>query len=293
MKLFLPSRRFILGLLLFFIAFDLLVFFYGKALSQNNFSQSGSVTIGAKIGSSSLTLSGFQSPYASIVLKTSTGIFLASTTADANGYFSISNVPINSTELTYCFLVADFKRVGVSESCITLDGPITGDVTKDNIFLPPTIAISKEVINAGQNASIFGYTMPGAIVTLNIGGKIVNVTADDTGFYTYEYKNVPAGKITITATATFDGTGSLEPKNSVTLQALTTTQLVQEGGKKVIEKVEKAIPFNFLPFILLALLLLAIIGFLLYKLKIRPWVIFVDFMRRRKKMHHDWFLDWW
>lgn len=279
--------------LLFFSGLFLLVFFYGNALSQNRFSQYKDVSVGGTVGSSSLTISGYQSPFASIVLKTSNGTFLASTTADSKGYFSISNVLINSSELTYCFLASDFKRVGISDSCITIDGPIVGDVTKSDIFLPPTIAISKEVINAGENASIYGYTMPGASVDININGKIITVTADATGYYSYTYENVPAGKFTISATARFNNNPSLEPKNNVILDALTVTQLVEETGKKVAEKVNKSVPFNFWPFILLALLLLTIIGFLLYKLRFRPWVIFVDFMRRRKKMHHDWFLDWW
>jgi hypothetical protein len=74
---------------------------------------------------------------------------------------------------------------------------------------------------------------------------------------------------------------------------LSVTQQIQDTGEDIVKEIDKRVPFNFWPFILLALFLLALIGFLLYKLRVRPWVIFVDFMRRRKKMHHDWFLDWW
>lgn len=279
--------------LVFFSGLIFLILFYGKALSQNQFSQYKGVSIGASVGSSSLTISGYQSPYASIILKTKNDVFLASTTADANGYFSISNVLINSSELTYCFLATDFKRIGISESCITFEGGIAGDVTKSDIFLPPTIALSKKVIQAGQDASIFGYTMPGAIVSISIDGKIVTVTADATGYYTYLYENVPQGTFTISSTATFANNPSLEPTNNVILDSRSVTQLIQEEGEKVVEQVRKTLPFNVWPFFLLALALLTAIGVLLYKLRFRPWVIFVDFLRRRKKMHHDWFLDWW
>ncbi len=69
-----------------------LLFFYGKVQSQNQFSQRADVTIGGTVGSTTLTITGYQSPYASIILKTQGGTFLASTTADENGYFSFPNV---------------------------------------------------------------------------------------------------------------------------------------------------------------------------------------------------------
>ncbi len=257
------------------------------------FSQSKSTVVTATVGTYHLTVSGYQSPYASIILKTQNGVFLASTTADSNGYFSISNILINSSVLTYCFQAVDFKRIGESDACITLDGPISSDVTKNNIFLPPTIGLSKKQINAGQNAIIYGYSMPGATVYLYIEGKIVTLLADSTGFYTYTYKNVPEGTFRITTSAELNGDKSLDPTNDVVLESLSVGQQITNEGKKTIEKVKKAVPFNLLPFFLIALGFLVAIGFLLYKLKFRIWVIFIDFLRRRKKMHHDWFLDRW
>lgn len=261
------------------------------------FSQSGSSVVKATIGTNRLNLSGFHSPFASIVLKTEAGIFLASTTADANGHFTLSNVLINGSVLRYCFLVTDFKRLGISESCIDIPGPIVGDVTYTDIFLPPTIALLQLIITAGEDAVIYGYTMAGATVYISINGKSVIVTADNTGYYTYIYKNVPAGTFTISATATLDETNSLVPINDVTLEAKTVTQEIVDKGKEIIDKgketVEKKIPFDWWPFLFGALALLIPIGILLYKLKFGPWMILVDFFKRRKKMHHDWFLDKW
>ncbi len=277
----------------------LLSIFLGEANAQQNlrteFSQSKSVTIGATVGSTTLTISGFHSPFASIILKTQGGVFLASTTADANGYFSISNVLINQSELVYCFQAVDFKRVGISESCITIPGPITGNVTYSDVFLPPTIGLSAKRINAGQDAIVFGYSMPGAKVFLTINGEEVTVTANDEGYYSYTYENVPEGTFTITATASFEDKESLEPTNNVVLESLSITQQIQETGKDITEEFTKKapIPFDLWPFLLIALAFLTAIGILLYKLRVGFMVILVDFLRRRKKMHHDWFLDRW
>jgi len=257
------------------------------------FAKSKGTVVSATVGTYHLSVTGYQSPYASIILKTQNGIFLASTTADSKGYFSISNILINSSVLTYCFQAVDFKRIGESDACITLAGPITSDITKNNIFLPPTIGLSKKQINAGQDAVIYGYSMPGATVYLNIEGKVLTLTADATGYYTYIYKNVPEGVFRISTTASFNDVNSLAPTNNVILEALSPIQQITNIGKKVVQKTKKVVPFNLLPFFLIALGFLIAIGFLLYKLRLRIWVIFIDFLRRRKKMHHDWFLDKW
>lgn len=268
-----------------------------KVMSQNQYSESESVVVGATVGTNRLTISGYHSPYASIILKTPGGTFLASTTADKNGYFSISDVLINASELTYCFQVVDFKRIGISESCITLDGPIIGDITYTDIFLPPTIGLSQERINAGNDVAVFGYTMPGATVKISINGEIVTVTADSTGYYSYIYENVPEGLFTFSAIAVLNGKQSVPPTNTVVLESLSVTQQLTDKGEEIVKeldrKIDKVAPFNIWPFFLLALALLTAIGILLYKLKFRPWMIFIDKIRRRKKMHHDWFLDRW
>lgn len=257
------------------------------------FSQSKDTVVKATVGQFHISITGYQSPYASIILKTQSGTFLASTTADAQGYFSISNILINSAVLQYCFQAIDFKRIGESDACITVSGEITKDITYSDVFLPPTIGLSKKQINAGQDGIIFGYSMPGATVYLDIEGKIITVTADETGFYTYTYKSVPEGVFRISATAQLSDKKSLAPINEVVLESLSVPQQITNTGKKVIEKVSKKVPFDLLPFLLVALVFLVAIGVLLYKLRLGIWVIFIDFLRRRKKMHHDWFLDRW
>lgn len=279
--------------ILFLVAALAAVMLYQAGAQNNGQIGSGSVSVGGRVGSTTLTISGYQSPYASIILKTSDGVFLASTTADAKGYFSISNVLINNSNLTYCFQAVDFKRIGVSESCITIPGPIVGDVHFTDVFLPPTIGLVRKQITAGEDAVIYGYTMPGAIVTLTIEGEAILVSADPTGYYSYVFKNVPAGTFTITANASLNDKASLPPSNDVQLVALSVTQQITDKGKEIVREVEKKVPFNIWPYLLLALALLVAIGVLLYKLKFGPWMIIVHAFRRRKKMHHDWFLDKW
>lgn len=274
----------------------LLFFIINQALAATlfpKFSKSKDVVVSAQVGSTTLTISGYQSPFASIILKTQNGTFLASTTADSKGYFSISNVLINSANLVYCFQAVDFKRVGISEACITIPGPIVGDVTYDKVFLPPTIALSKKQISVGDDAIIFGYSMPNATVYLNIEGKVVTIQADAYGYYSYTYTKVPEGVFRISATAELAGESSLAPINDVVLESLSITQKIGKGAGNLLTGVKKKVPFELWPLILLALAFLVAIGILLYKLKFRLWVIFIDFLRRKKKMHHDWFLDRW
>lgn len=274
----------------------LLVFFSFMLFLTNTMSAQGkAVSIGATVGTITLSVSGYQSPYASIILKTKTGTFIASTTSDANGYFYISNRLINASELTYCFAAVDFKRVGLSESCIAIPGPIAGDLVYSDVFLPPTIGLSTKKINAGQDAIIFGYSMPGATVHLSISGNVVSVTADAGGYYSYIYENVPEGTFTISATASLVNNKSLTPTNDVVLESLSISEQLIDTGEKITEEIKKKafLPFNLWPFILLVLAFLTAIGILLYKLKLGHVVPFIYFFRKRKKIHHDWLLDHW
>lgn len=285
-------KRVLAILLCFGIGLFLLKSTYAAVLF-NNFKQEKRVTIGASVGNFHITISGYQSPYASIVLTTDSGTFIGSTVADSKGYFSISNALITDTATVYCLRAVDFKRLGESDTCVTLSSNVTSDVTYKDIFLPPTIALSKKQINQGQDAVIYGYTMPNGIVYLNIEGKIITITADATGFYTYTYKGVPAGIFRISATGELAGKKSLAPTNNVVLEALSIPKQVANNLTAVGNQIQKTVPFNLLPFLFAGLIFLIAIGFLLYKLRVRFWVIFVDFLRRRKKMHHDWFLDIW
>lgn len=254
--------------------------------------KSGSSTVTATVGRFSVNLSGYQSPYATIVLSTRSGLFLRSTTADAAGYFTITDVLLTDDINGLCFKAIDFKRLGESEACINIAIPITENLAYDNIFLPPTIGLSKKQINAGQDAVIFGYSMPRAKVTISIEGKTFTVNADETGYYQYTYENIQAGVYRLYATAQISDEKSLTPTGTITLEALSLTQQITQAPGKAAEKVSKIIPFDLAAILLFALFLLAVILFLLYKLRIRIIVIVVDKLKHRNKMHHDWFLGY-
>lgn len=253
--------------------------------------QSKPVDIVATVGRFYLSIQGYQSPYASIVMTTKSGIFLRSAVADSKGYFTISEILITDTFSGFCLTAIDFKRIGQSDACIDINETITGDITRNDIFLPPTIGLSKKQINAGQNALIFGYTMPNADVTLFIDGKEVSLKADETGYYAYEFKNVPAGTYTFTASAMLAGKESLPPLHKVSLEALSIPSQITNTVKETGENLAKKYRLDLIFLGLLALILLIIIGLLLYKLRARFMIIIIDKFRHRHKMHHDWFLD--
>lgn len=252
--------------------------------------QSKDETVTATIGSFYLTISGYQSPFASVVLTTKGGIFLRSTVADSKGYFTISEVLITDTFAGFCLNAVDFKRIGESEACIDIAGPITHDLEYKDIFLPPTIGLSKKQINAGGSAQIYGYTMPHATVKLSIDGKMVTLTADETGFYIYNYDNVPAGVYNFSASASLSGKDSLPPTKKVTLEAVSLPMQITSSITNAGQKALKNYPIAAILYGLIGLILLAAIAFLLYKLRFQLAVIVFDKLSGKKKMHHDWFI---
>lgn len=274
-------------------AFIALLFAVGSVKAQAvefpQFAESGSSVVTASVGRFYLSVSGYQSPYASIVLTTKSGQFLRSTTADSGGYFTLTDILITESFDGFCLIAVDFKRIGESEACIDVATPITGNLTYTDIFLPPTIGLSKKVINAGEDAEIYGYTMPYAKVYLTINGEVVTLTADFAGFYKYLFLDVPAGRYSFSATAELNGKISLPPTKKVTLEARSIVGQIAEIPREVAKK----LPLLNIGLILLPLFFLVAIGVLLYKLRFKLWVIVVDKFRKKHRMHHDWFLELW
>ncbi len=288
------KRLFASVVCLLFIAYCFLFIASPQSDAQTLFpskAQSKPIDIVATVGRFYLSIQGYQSPYASIVMTTQSGIFMRSAVADSKGYFTISDILITDTFSGFCLTAIDFKRIGQSDACIDIDEEITGNITRNDIFLPPTIGLSKKQINAGQNALIYGYTMPNADVALLIDGKPVSLKADATGYYAYEFKNVPAGTYTFTASATLEGKESLPPLHEVSLEALSIPSQITNTVKETGENLAKKYRLDLVFLGLLALILLIIIGLLLYKLRVRLMIIIIDKFRHRHKMHHDWFLD--
>ncbi|KKP81187.1 MAG: hypothetical protein UR81_C0005G0010, partial [Candidatus Levybacteria bacterium GW2011_GWB1_35_5] len=213
----------------------------GLLYSQNVLAQyklpkgSHSVTVSARLGDFYLNLSGYIAPFASIVLY-SDGIYLRATTADQFGYFTISEVLIKQGFSKFCFDAVDFKRLGESYSCMKIP-PAKGNVTIKDIFLPPTLGLSRTTIAAGSSAVAFGYSMPNALVTLHFGDKTYTTYADSTGYYQFVVKDVKAGVYKLYSTATLNEKPSLEPEKKLTLKSLSWWEQILEWLKNLLNKI--------------------------------------------------------
>lgn len=192
--------------------------------------QSGTITTSATIKGTTFTVSGFTSPFASVVITTS-GQFLVSTTADTQGNFSAPvTVPLNTTAL--CLDALDFKRLGQSQACI--DTKTTNPI---GLFLPPTIGLLSTTVDAGQNATIYGYSLPRSTVLINSDGQTYTIATDDTGYYTYTITSVPAGTFVFSALGEVLGAQSLPPTGGVELKVLSPIEkasaTAQDIGKTI------------------------------------------------------------
>jgi hypothetical protein len=194
-----------------------------------------SANLSAQVGKYYLNLSGFVSPFASVVL-TSDGIFLRATVADAGGNFYISQVLINAGFSHFCLEAVDFKKIGDSFTCINIT-PATGSVTKKNIFLPPTLGLSQASAAQGEVVFAFGYTMPYATVTLHLGpGLDKTVLADGTGYYIFRLKNLPPGIYELYSTAVYNKLNSLSPSKKVEFRSLSLWDRIIQFIKDLIAR---------------------------------------------------------
>lgn len=187
----------------------------------------------ATVGEFYLNLSGFASPYASIIL-TVNGTVYRTAVADEMGNFSITGVLIRKGFSSFCLEHLDFKRIGESEACFNM-APATKSIDKKDIFLPPTIGLQRTQIAAGSDGVIFGYTMPGSQVTIHLkDGKEYIVQADSSGYYTLTLKNLKAGTYELFATAVYHQKPSEAPSHMIKLIALSWWQQFLNWLKDII-----------------------------------------------------------
>jgi preprotein translocase subunit SecG len=219
--------------------------------------QSGTVTTNATIRGNTFTVSGFTSPFASVVITTS-GQFLISTTADTQGNFSAPvTIPVSTTAL--CLDALDFKRLGQSQACIdtTTTNPI-------GLFLPPTIGLLSTTIDAGQNATIYGYSLPRSTVIINSEGKIYTTTTDDAGYYAYTIESIPAGTFVFSALGEVLGAQSLPPTGGVELKALSLFEQASTTAQDVTQSLTSITTSYLVPILLTILFLIICILVFLY-----------------------------
>lgn len=244
---------------------------------------------GAKIY---LDLSGFISPFASVIMS-SDGEFIRSVTADSEGNFFISQVEVEKGFSSFCLEGIDFKRVGDSYTCFKIP-PVTASRGKSDIFLPPTIGLSARKITSKASAFSFGYTMPEASVSLHISGSIVvAITADGTGFYKFEIKNLPVGTYELFATATYQKKDSEKPSRTLELKSLSEGQGLLERLKSFLIRLFTWLVwfFNKFGWIVIPAIILIII-LLSKRLRDKIRRLSTGAPEKETKLHHGWLVGY-
>ena len=242
--------------------------------------------VGASVGEFYLSLWGYVSPFASIVL-TSDNVFIRATVADEKGNFIIAQVLIKAGFKSFCLDAIDFKRIGESYTCFSIP-PATASVTMKDIFLPPTLGLSRTKINEGGSATAFGYTMPKAKVTLHINGELLTTYADSAGYYEFALDNLKAGNYSLYSTAQYKQKDSLSPTKKLQLESLSKPKQVANlvgNWWDALLRFLRNLSFGPL-WLIIPILILIII--LIRKLWGRQFVL--PFKRKNHLLHHSWWM---
>jgi hypothetical protein len=278
-----------IAIFIFIFTICLLVFsplLSAQAQQATPSAKSSGTTVQAKVGQFYLNLSGYVSPYASVVLS-SNGVTLATIVADGKGNFSISQVIIKAGFSNFCLDAIDFKRIGESYTCFNIP-PATGSVTKKNIFLPPTLGLSRTKVNEGGSATAFGYTMPGALVTLNINGETQTTHADQAGYYQFILKDLKAGNYSLYATAKYQGKDSLTPTKKLQLESVSKPKQLLDLLTNWWQQLLRFLKDWLLVLIAIPIFILIII--LIWRLWGRKLKLKNPFAKRL--LHHSWWLGY-
>lgn len=282
---------------IFVLFFIILMQFVNTAFAQyappkGNFK----VPVKASVGEFYLNVSGWISPFATVVMTTPDGTFIRSTVADEFGNFYFPQILINRGFSGFCLTAIDFKRLGESYTCFSFP-PAKDDITMRDIFLPPTLGLSRSEVPAGSSVKAFGYTMPFAIVTLDINGVKLTTTADKNGYYEFDLTNLKAGIYKLFATAQYKGKTSLSPSKYVQLKALSLWEQFLAFIRDLWKKIVRLFTSIGLGPLWLGLPILILIIILILKLwperftfiyENRIAQFFTKLFRKEKRLHHWW-----
>jgi len=280
--------------ILLFISFLVICSSLGFSLPNPAY---GVTSVSGSVGEFYLNLSGYVSPYASVVMYTDSE-FVRSAVADSQGNFYISQILVKKGLTNFCLEAVDYKRLGDSYTCFTIP-PVETVVTKDHIFLPPTLGLSRTEIGQNESADAFGYTMPNATVYLHIsGGKVLQVVANSQGYYILKVKDLAPGDYTLFSTAVYNSQKSETPSKTKSLRSLSTVQEVTNNIKQPVLKTTTGL-FNLLMtyiwltipvFILLIILILKPVK---DKIKLRVTMPGpTPTPQKQKGLHHAWFIGY-
>lgn len=249
------------------------------------------VTVEATIGQFLFNISGQISPNASIVLIID-GVTARATVADANGYFSISGVLIKEGFSHFCLDAIDFKRLGESYTCFDIP-PAQQSVTMKDIFLPPTLGLSRNVIAEGASVTAYGYSMPGALVTLYLSnGRVLTTYADKTGYYQFVIKDLKAGTYSLYTKATLNHKDSLLPTKRLQLKSLSWWDQLIAFLKDLWDKFLKFLRDLALGPLWLIIPILISIIILLVKLMPGKFGFLRNPFGKKHPLHHKWWMGY-
>lgn len=286
--------------IIFIIIFNLNLNWVSLAFSQAP-TESFRTEVKATVGEFFLNISGYISPFASLALTTPQGIYLRSAVADSGGNFAFLGIPIKRGFSGFCITAVDFKRLGESVTCFTF-APATESITMIDIFLPPTLGLLRNVISEGSDAIAFGYSMPGALVTLSLSNGVkVSTTADDKGYYEFRMQNLKAGRYELFATAQYKGKNSLSPTKKLLLKSVSAREEITGNLLDLLKKSRDLFTSILRTPLWLAIPLIILIIILLRKLfpdkftsiqKRLPSKVFPWELRKKRKLHHFWFVGY-
>lgn len=256
------------------------------------------VNVTARVGEFTLNLYGFISPFASLVLS-SKNTTMKGTVATKNGDFSFVGVPIRRGFSEFCLEAIDFHMLGDSYTCFTIP-PATATVTKKNIFLPPTLGLSRTEVRVGQKVFAFGYTMPGSEVQLHVNHSLVlRSHADGTGYYIFDLTPLGAGQYSLFATATYKGKDSLAPSRVLHLHTMNWWEWLIALIKELLKKLWDLLTSLGLGPLWIGIPLVFLITFLIMKLWPERFTFIYNSRmvkwlanRRQKPLHHAWFVGY-
>lgn len=291
----------------FNILFSILIQFvhFGFVQCQPAFAQyslpkaSQQTEVKATVGEFYLEVSGWIAPFASVIM-TSNGVFLRATVADENGNFYFAPILIKKGFSSFCLTAIDYKRLGESMTCFSFP-PAKGSIVMKDIFLPPTLGLSRAEVPAGSSVKAFGYTMPFALVTLDMNGVKLTTTADKDGYYEFNLTNLKAGTYKLFANAEYKGKTSLSPTKYLQLKALSLWEqflaLLRDLWKKIVRlftSIGLGPLWLGLPILILIIILILKIWperfTFIYESKLARFL--TKLLRRQKRLHHWWWMGY-
>lgn len=288
------------GIIIFVLLFSILIQFASVSFAQYALPKTSHKTeVKATVGEFYLEVSGWISPFASVVM-TSNGVFLRATVADESGNFYFTSILIKKGFSSFCLTAIDYKRLGESTTCFSFP-PAQGSIVMKDIFLPPTLGLSRSEVTVGSSVKAFGYTMPFALVTLDINGVKLTTTADKNGYYEFDLTNIKAGTYKLFANAQYKGKTSLSPTKHVQLKALSLWEqflvFIRDLWKKIVRlftSVGLGPLWLGLPILILIIILILKLWperfTFIYESKIAQF--FTKLFRKEKRLHHWWFIGY-